>query len=311
MSNRVRIKLGPIEFEVEGDSELIERERAQFYSLLPQVITAISPVVADKAQILEASRNIVELNDSLDSPPSLLSAKLQTYDSVAAFLNKKSFSTDVERVLGVAYYIDQIEGISPFTSKDIESKFAQARATKPSNISASINSNISKGFLCESPDKKDGLKAFYISSTGIRCCDNYVPSEDPTAKKTLKPRKVKPNAESSLLSISLEELHLDNYCDVPSLDNLDEQIFVVMLIYTREKDVEYFSFEDIVSVLKNKFKISVTSRQVQYFFEKGGTKFDKKIKKRRAYHKLMLSGIKDAEKIIAQQKESAPILATE
>lgn len=30
MTNKIRIKLGPIEFEAEGDSELIEREREQF-----------------------------------------------------------------------------------------------------------------------------------------------------------------------------------------------------------------------------------------------------------------------------------------
>lgn len=31
MNNRIRIKLGPIEFEAEGDSELIQREREQFF----------------------------------------------------------------------------------------------------------------------------------------------------------------------------------------------------------------------------------------------------------------------------------------
>lgn len=46
MTNKVRIKMGPIEFEAEGDSELIERERAQFFSLLPQAIVAVSPVVS-------------------------------------------------------------------------------------------------------------------------------------------------------------------------------------------------------------------------------------------------------------------------
>ena len=34
MINKVRIKMGPIEFEAEGDSDLIERERSQFFMFL-------------------------------------------------------------------------------------------------------------------------------------------------------------------------------------------------------------------------------------------------------------------------------------
>ena len=45
MSNKIHIKFGPIEFEAEGDSDLIERERTQFFSVLPQAIMAVSPVV--------------------------------------------------------------------------------------------------------------------------------------------------------------------------------------------------------------------------------------------------------------------------
>ena len=55
MTNKVRIKMGPIEFEAEGDSELIERERAQFFSLLPQAIVAVSPVVATPLLPVEAT----------------------------------------------------------------------------------------------------------------------------------------------------------------------------------------------------------------------------------------------------------------
>ncbi|WP_088186827.1 hypothetical protein [Desulfosporosinus sp. FKA] len=309
MSNRVRIKLGPIEFEVEGDSDLIERERAQFFSLLPQAITAVSPVVSNSSQMLEAAKDIIEISDPPSLPTSELHDNPHSYDSIVAFLKEKSFSSDLERVLGVTYYIDQLEGVSPFTSRDIEAKFTDARLTKPSNISHAINKNIAKGFLCESKEKKEGLKSFYLSLAGIEWCQNYTPSETSTPKKIPKSRRLKTNTESFLINIPLEDLHLDNYCDVPSLKNLDEQILVVMFMYTKEKDVEYFSFEDIVSILKTKFKVSATSRQVQYFFEKGGTKFDKKTEKKRAYHKLMSIGIKEAEKIISQQKESTIVSA--
>ena len=87
----------------------------------------------------------------------------------------------------------------------------------------------------------------------------------------------------------------------------NEQMLVVMLMYTREKGIEYFSFNDIVSVFKTKFKIPATDRKVRYAFDTGGTMFDKKVKKKIAYHKLMNSGIKEAERIIAEQKADTEV----
>lgn len=97
-------------------------------------------------------------------------------------------------------------------------------------------------------------------------------------------------------------MNLEKYCEITSLEKIEDQILVVIYIYTKEKNIEHFSFDDIVAVLKNKFKVSINHRKVQYFFEKCGTRFDKKTVKRRAYHKLMQSGIKEAERIIASQQ---------
>jgi len=299
MVNRIHYKLGLIEFEAEGDSELIEREREHFFSILPQAITAVSPFVNDKTQIIEVSQDSGD-----DSPlPLLPEDNSKKYESVALFLNEKSFNTDVERVLGVAYYINQVENEQFITSKDIEDKFTKARFTKPTNINASINQNISKGFICEHNEKKSGFKSFYISNEGIIWVKNYASKDVTTTKKATKIRK--PKTESPLVNIPLEDLHLDTYCDIHSIKDLYDQILVIVHIYTNEGINEFFSFNDIVSILKNKFKISVTPRQVQYFFsDKWGNKFDKKTEKKVVYHKIMSSGIKEAERIIAEQKES-------
>jgi len=50
-----------------------------------------------------------------------------------------------------------------------------------------------------------------------------------------------------------------------------------------------------------KFKLPATDRKVRYALDNGGTLFDKKIEKKVAYHKLMTSGIKEAERITSQQ----------
>ena len=299
MSNKIHIKMGPIEFEAEGDSELIERERTQFFSLLPQAIMAVSPVVAKSSSLVEVAENEIL---PVESENTLLSTNSQcTYTSIASFLNEKKFSTDVELVMGVGYYIECIEKNGVFTSKDVENKLIEARKGKPGNISQMLTQNIKKGFLRECADKKDNLKAYSILDEGIKWCESFIPLEADTKKKTTR-TKTTANFESPLLAFSLDELNLDSYCDVSKINKFNEQMIVIMYIYTKEKEIEYFSFKDIVAVFKTKFKLPATDRKVRYAFDNGGIMFDKKVDKKVAYHKLMNGGIKEAERIISQQK---------
>lgn len=303
MANKIHIKLGPIEFEAEGDSELIERERAQFFTLLPQAIMAVSPVVPSAPHILEVedvhtqSTRLPEHTPVLDSPK-----RGPQYESLAEFMRDKKFSTGVEIVMGVAYYVECIEGMDSFTSKDIEAALDNARQNKPVNISQMLTQNIKKGHLRELKEKKDGLKAYCILEKGKNWCEEYTPHVSENKKKVTHAKTPKSSVESPLVSIPLDELNLDKYCDISQLTKFNEQMLVVMLMYTREKGIEYFSFNDIVSVFKTKFKIPATDRKVRYAFDSGGTMFDKKVEKKIAYHKLMAGGIREAERIIAEAK---------
>lgn len=304
MTNKVRIKMGPIEFEAEGDSDLIERERSQFFSLLPQAILAVSPVVSTPSLVVE-STGIDTL--SLEAENTLLpEEKVREYSSIASFLNDKKFSTDVELIMGVGYYIECIEKNGVFTSKDVENKLIEARKAKPGNISQMLTQNIKKGYLRECADKKDNLKAYSILDEGIKWCESYVAPTTDSKKKTT---RVKHGGipESPLLAVSLDELNLDNYCDISKISKFNEQMIVVMYIYTKEKNVEYFSFNDIVAVFKTKFKLPATDRKVRYAFDNGGVMFDKKVEKKVAYHKLMSTGFKEAERIINQQRSEQAI----
>lgn len=305
MSNKIHIKFGPIEFEAEGDSDLIERERAQFFSVLPQAIMAVSPVVP--ASPTQADDDIYPQPAKLLESTPVLPAESATsnYESLAGFLREKKFGTGVEVVMGVAYYIEHIEHADAFTSRDIEAALDDARQTKPVNIPQMIAQNIKKGYLRELKEKKDGLKAYCVLEKGKNWCEEYVPHVSDAKKKTTKAKSQRATPESPLLSIPLDELNLEEYCDVTQLTKFNEQMLVVMLMYTREKGIEYFSFNDIVSVFKTKFKIPATDRKVRYAFDNGGTMFDKKVEKKIAYHKLMSSGIKEAERIIAEQKADA------
>ena len=303
MANKIHIKLGPIEFEAEGDSELIERERAQFFTLLPQAIMAVSPVVPSAPQVLEVedihtqSARLPEKTSIFNAPKSTLQ-----YESLAEFMRDKKFSNGVEIVMGVAYYIEHFESMDSFASKAIEAALDNARQTKPSNISQMLVQNIKKGYLRELKEKKDGLKAYCVLEKGKNWCEEYTPHVSENKKKVTRVKAPKPSVESPLISIPLDELNLDKYCDISQLTKFNEQMLVVMLMYTREKGIEYFSFNDIVSVFKTKFKIPATDRKVRYAFDSGGTMFDKKVEKKIAYHKLMAGGIREAERIIAETK---------
>lgn len=296
--------MGPIEFEAEGDSELIERERAQFFSLLPQAIMAVFPVVPQPVKVISSKEATYEDSDS-NAPVAnlLITATHVNYQSIAAFLNEKKFANDVDLVMGVGYFIECIEKTGIFTSKDIENKLTEARKGKPSNISHALSLNIKKGYLRECSEKKDNLKAYSILDDGIKWCESYKVVESDAKKKTARSKPTKASAESSLLSISLDELNLKKYCDVSKLSRFNEQMLVIMLIYTIEKQIKYFSFNDIVAVFKTKFNLPATDRKVRYAFDKGGTMFDKKVEKKVAYHKLMSNGTKEAERVVSQQRE--------
>ena len=56
-----------------------------------------------------------------------------------------------------------------------------------------------------------------------------------------------------------------------------------------------------------KFKLLAADRKVRYAFDNGGVMFDKKVEKKVAYHKLMNTGFKEAERIINQQRSEQAI----
>lgn len=310
MSNKLHIKMGPIEFEIEGDGDLIAREREQFFNMLPQAILAVSPVVPVPQQTIDIQNNRQaplllaeepEENDSIH----------KKYESLAEFLREKKFSNHVDTIMGVAYFLQYILMVNKFTSKDVENLLDDEHQNKPGNIPQMLIQNVKKGYLRELKEKKDGYKAYCVLEKGKNWCETYVPSSQDTKKKPTKGRTSKTAADSPLLFYSLDELNLDKYCDITQLTKFNEQMLVIMLIYSREKGVDYFSFNDIVSVFKGKFRLPATERKVRYAFDKGGTMFDKKVEKKIAYHKLMASGIKEAERIVAEQRADASLEAAE
>lgn len=308
MSNRVKIKFGQIEFEAEGDSELIERERQQFFNLLPHAIAAVSPVIADSEDNI-----IMQIpNDQASEIPLLNSykeSKVQSYETLSALLKDKGFNTDLEKIMGVAYYLDQIKGISPFNVKDVEEALSEARQQKPGNINDCINRNITKSFLIAEKEKKDGQKAFRVSSDGIDWVQSYIPSEKSIKKPSTRKKAPKSDILSPYDCITREELNIDKYPPIKRLTDFKEKMIMVMYIFTNENKGEYFTVLDIMSIMTNIFGERATKDQVSGVFKREATWFNKvqDASNKKAYKYKMLNGAIDFATNILTQKTDEQI----
>jgi len=84
------------------------------------------------------------------------------------FIKQKKLESHGDRVVSMAYYLYKYRGVDPFNVKDIEKMYEEARLSLPKNLSDIIAKQAkNKGYFIECNEKKDGLKAWKISASGI------------------------------------------------------------------------------------------------------------------------------------------------
>jgi hypothetical protein len=88
--------------------------------------------------------------------------------SAKEFLLAKIVKSEVQKVLALAYYLEQQENLTSFNVPDLERVFRSAREALPKNMNDAVNKNIARGFLMEAAEKKDSKKAWNLTSTGER-----------------------------------------------------------------------------------------------------------------------------------------------
>lgn len=90
------------------------------------------------------------------------------------FLATKNVETEIKKVLVFGYYLEHIEGMESFNASDLETIFQSAKVRPPKNINDGVNKNINPGgFIMDAKEKKDGKKAWVLTSTG----EKYVVEE--------------------------------------------------------------------------------------------------------------------------------------
>ena len=88
--------------------------------------------------------------------------------SIREFLNEKKPTNDVERVLGMGFFLEKYEGYACFNVDDIKNAFVKSKEPLPQNIHDKINMNIRKGHITEYPEEKDNKKSYHLTTTGER-----------------------------------------------------------------------------------------------------------------------------------------------
>jgi hypothetical protein len=91
--------------------------------------------------------------------------------SIKEFILSKKPKNDIQKTLVVGFYLEKYEGLDCFNRRDLENGFRSAKETIPSNIGVDVNENIRKGYFAEAREKKDKLKAWYVTNRGEECVE--------------------------------------------------------------------------------------------------------------------------------------------
>ena len=271
---RVKFEIGEIKFEAEGSADLVERERSIFNNtLLPAAIDAlvrtrgvehstqyIETADSQPQVLLPASDKAIFDNTSLDSDTDFSRITL------ASFIKRYGSLTEQDFVLFSAYFYEIKNQASYFTINEAEKFYDEARRAKPKNISMSLNQLAQKGFIIDATDvEQKRPKPYRISSAGLTYIKSYAPKEKRTSNKT---RKQLVKEESVYADINIDELNLDSYPPIKSFKDFKEKMMLVLYIVTSEKKGEFFTTNDVLCLLTDKFGESATKDQVNGVFKR-------------------------------------------
>lgn len=313
MENRVRFKIGEIEFEAEGSSEVIERERKEFMNtLLPAAVDAIVRTRGNdqRVQYISAGNNPALLVDGTTvstQSESITTNEASDLDrtSLASFIRDYGTLNDQDFVLIAAYYDEKKNSAAFFTSDTVKKYYADARRPEYSNRSMLLLLLAKKGYIMDKPDSDGAIpKQYILTEAGIDFVKKYEKKDEATAKKTSasKPKKVRVAQLSTYDGINLDELNLCNYPKVKSMDTLKKQMLLVMYIITNERHGELFSVADIQYLLTGIWGLPATIDQINGVFKHNKTWFkqEQDPNNKKAVRRKLLEGGKDFAKGLAE-----------
>lgn len=113
---KIRIKLGKVEIEVEGDKEFVEKHIEEFKKEIPKIVKELPS--KEKTVIPETQEEKVELKGL----------------SLVEFYKQKDPKNHNETVVVFAYWLTEKEKKEEFSPKDIENCYSKIGIKKPANV---------------------------------------------------------------------------------------------------------------------------------------------------------------------------------
>lgn len=95
--------------------------------------------------------------------------------SVKEFLLTKKPNDDVQRTIVIGYYLEHFESMESYNVRDLADGFRSAKEPLPSNINDKVNSNIDKEYMMKAKEKKDKLKAWFLTNSGEKFVEEGLP----------------------------------------------------------------------------------------------------------------------------------------
>jgi len=122
---------------------------------------------AIKKQLLDHESRISKLEAQPKIDKDIGKKKL----SIKEFILSKKPKGDIQKTLVIGFYLEKYEGLDYFNRKDLENGFRSAMEAVPTNVGVDANENIRRGYFAEAKEKKDKLKAWYLTNSGEECVD--------------------------------------------------------------------------------------------------------------------------------------------
>ena len=94
-------------------------------------------------------------------------ASVNKNQSLREFFNDFEPKSNNDKVLAIGYFKETIQGINPFSVKDVVNGFSDAKEHAPDNINLPIFYNAKKGFFMEKEVVGSKFKNWELTKTGI------------------------------------------------------------------------------------------------------------------------------------------------
>lgn len=270
MSNsKLKIKYGMIEFEIESDPQTIEKERKAFMETLPNIALMARPQIHDSEEInslqIEETKSLPLNNKSISS-------------NINTFMNDKGFGSDIDKCLGVIYFMNIVENIELIDTSLVKERMQKAKLSIPKSISVAFNSLTTKGHIQPVEQEEKGLTKYYITDEGKRFVEEYVKKETKSKNAVKKVRNVKKSIETNYSFLTKEMMNLEKYPDFYKLKNSKEKIMLIMYIIKDIDKGEYFTINDLKYIISNIFNDKLTDDAIKGVFKNKSTAkyFDKR-----------------------------------